>query len=205
MATFVPEMRLFDDQGQRLYLTADERKRFLYAADNDSPENIMFCKVLHYTGCRPSEALELSPSRILLDEKAIVIRTLKKRKYDSQGRERRPQFRKVPVPDRLIKELRLVFNLNRKFQKKEWIEPFWSMSRTTAWRVINQVMDKAGITGPQATGKGLRHAFGIAMIEGGAPITLVRDLLGHADTKTTEIYLQVVGEEKRDMVLNAWG
>ncbi|MCD6199624.1 MAG: tyrosine-type recombinase/integrase [Deltaproteobacteria bacterium] len=51
---------------------------------------------------------------------------------------------------------------------------------------------------------GLRHGFGIAMIEAGVPITLVRDLLGHADLKTTEIYLSAVGREKRHIVLKAW-
>jgi len=48
------------------------------------------------------------------------------------------------------------------------------------------------------------HGFGIAMIEAGVPITLVRDLLGHADLKTTEIYLSAVGQEKRNIVLKAW-
>lgn len=42
------------------------------------------------------------------------------------------------------------------------------------------------------------------MIQGGAPVTLVRDLLGHSDVKTTEIYLQVMGEEKRNLVMKAW-
>ena len=48
------------------------------------------------------------------------------------------------------------------------------------------------------------HGFGIAMIEAGVPITLVRDFLGHADLKTTEIYLSAVGQEKRHIVLTAW-
>ena len=42
------------------------------------------------------------------------------------------------------------------------------------------------------------------MISGGAPVTLVRDLLGHTDVKTTEIYLQVIGKEKRNLVMAAW-
>ena len=36
------------------------------------------------------------------------------------------------------------------------------------------------------------------------PITLVRDLLGHTDLKTTEIYLSVIGQEKRNLVMKAW-
>jgi integrase/recombinase XerD len=80
-----PEMRLFCNQlfspeGERLYLSAQERKRFLTALNEEERENRIFCEVLHYTGCRPSEALELTPDRILIDSKDIVFRSLKKRK-----------------------------------------------------------------------------------------------------------------------------
>lgn len=80
------------------------------------------------------------------------------------------------------------------------------MSRATAWRMIKRVMKNAGIEGKQATAKGLRHGFDIAMLSGEkpVPIHIVRDLLGHTDVKTTEIYLQAVGEEKRNLVLQAW-
>ena len=80
----------------------------------------------------------------------------------------------------------------------------WSISRATAWRRIKKVMARAEIFGPCATSKGLRHSFGIALIEAQTPITLVRDLLGHTDLKTTEIYLSVVGQEKRGLVMRAW-
>ncbi|BES73919.1 hypothetical protein RE428_49370 (plasmid) [Marinobacter nanhaiticus D15-8W] len=54
--------------------------------------------------------------------------------------------------------------------------------------------------------EGLRHGFAIALLTGARPIplTVLRDLLGHTDIKTTEIYLQAVGREKRDMVMQAW-
>jgi integrase len=56
------------------------------------------------------------------------------------------------------------------------------------------------------TGKGLRHGFGIAMLSGPnpLPIHILAQLMGHSSTKTTEIYLQVVGDEKRKLVLDAW-
>ena len=85
---FSPEMRLFSPAGERLYLTAQERERFLDAANHEDRQERMFCHVLHYTGCRPSEALELSPGRILMAESAIVFRSLKKRKQDSKGRQK---------------------------------------------------------------------------------------------------------------------
>ncbi|MBL4753684.1 MAG: tyrosine-type recombinase/integrase [Flavobacteriales bacterium] len=62
------------------------------------------------------------------------------------------------------------------------------------------------IKGKQATGKGLRHGFGVAMVISSKPLPLhiLAQLMGHSDTKTTEIYLQVVGEEKRQLVADAW-
>jgi integrase len=201
------EMRLFSPAGERLYLTAAERNRFLIAAKEESRENRIFCSTLHYTGCRPSELLELTPSSISFDENVIVVRSLKKRKKDSKGREKAPQFRSIPVPEKLIDELELVFDLRRKKQDKaRFSKPLWVMSRSTSWRMIKRVMSRADINGKQATTKGLRHGFGIAMLTGAksAPLNIVRDLMGHSDTKTTEIYLQAIGQEKRDLVMQAW-
>jgi len=67
-------------------------------------------------------------------------------------------------------------------------------------------MQQAGIEGPQSTAKGLRHGFGIAMLsrEKPLPLNILRDLLGHSDTKTMEIYLQAIGDEKRQLVMQAW-
>lgn len=205
MTTFIPEMRLHDNRGQRLYLTQDERDRFLKAASEEGRENRVFCHVLHFTGCRISEALELTTSRILISEKEIIFRTLKKRKLDQNGNPKKKQYRHVPVPDRLIDELDLVFDLRRlQKQNNQRDKPLWKMSRTTAWRLIKNVMKNAGIVGPQATPKGFRHGFGIAMAQTGMPLTILKDLLGHASTSTTEIYLQFAGEEKRKMVMKGW-
>lgn len=205
--TSSPEMRLFDADGQRLYLSGSERSRFLDAAAREPREDRVLCHMLHYTGCRPSEALETTPERVLVDEQAIVFRSLKKRKKDSRGRLKQPAFRVVPVPARLIEDLDLVFDLRRLRRSGRGLRsPLWPMSRSTAWRRIKRVMDAAGIEGPQATTKGLRHGFGIAMLSGEKPLPLnvLRDLLGHTDTKTTEIYLQAIGAEKRALVMQAW-
>lgn len=202
-----PEMRLFSPTGERLYLTAQERGAFLSALDEEDPTDRMFCQLLHYTGCRPTEALQLIPRRVLIDEVSIVFRSLKKRKFDGRGREKQPQYRTVPVPSILIEHLDLVFDLRAQQKKgKDLDTPLWSMSRPTAYRLVKRVMDRAGIKGKQATGKGLRHGFGVAMVTAKKPLPLhiLSQLMGHSDTKTTEIYLQVVGEEKRQLVADAW-
>ena len=72
----------------------------------------------------------------------------------------------VPVPAALIESLDLVFNLRAR-QRRPGANrdaPLWQMSRPTAWRLIKRVMTRANIQGRQATGKGLRHGFGVAMV-----------------------------------------
>lgn len=167
--------------------------------DEESPKDRMFCHVLHYTGCRPSEALELVSQRVLIEEASIVFRSLKKRKVDSRGREKQPQYRTVPVPTSLIEHPDLVFDLRANQKRGNNLDiPLWSMSRPTAYPLVKRVMERAGVKGKQATGKALRHSFGVAMVTSSKPLPLhiLYQLMGHSDTKTTEIYLHVVGEEK---------
>lgn len=206
-SAFNPDLQLFDHQGARLYLTSDERTAFLRAARSESPEAYLFCLLVHYTGCRPNEALELTIQRVLILQQEIVFRTIKKRKLDRFGNLKRAQYRHIPVPKDLIDYLNLVFSIREKQTCKiSCREALWGFSRATAWRLIKRVMERADIHGKQATTKGLRHGFGIAMLTGEKPmpINILRDLMGHSDSKTTEAYLQAVGSEKRQLVMQAW-
>uniref|UniRef100_E6XH29 Integrase family protein n=1 Tax=Shewanella putrefaciens (strain 200) TaxID=399804 RepID=E6XH29_SHEP2 len=203
-----PEMRLFTPDGDRLYLTTEERRRFLDASALESPSERMFCHVLHYTGCRPSEALAISPRHVMVEDAAIVIRSLKKHKTDPRGRLKQAQYRSVPVPPSLIEHLDLVFGLRAQLRREIHADSLlWPQSRPTAYRLVKRVMHRAGIVGAQATGKGLRHGFGVAMVTANPPVPLhvISQLMGHSDSKTTEIYLQVLSEERRSLVMNAWG
>ena len=83
-------MQLHDDQGKRLYLTADERRAVVAAAAKAGRPVRTLCAVLHDTGCRISEALALTSERIDLTGRALVCESLKKR--------RRGVYRTVPVP-----------------------------------------------------------------------------------------------------------
>jgi len=202
---YSPEMRIFDKGGNRLYLNASEGDRFLEAAKEESRENHVFCHTLYYTGCRPSEALELSARRIDLVGNFIVFRSLKKRPYDNQGRKKQPSYRSVDVPTRLIDDLTLVFDLrarNKDGSRRDQL--LWGMSRQSAWRIVKRVMARAEIAGPQATSKGLRHAFGVKCVMSGAPLHKIAKWLGHTDSKTTEVYTKVVDEEEREMLMRVW-
>ena len=186
---------LMDPQGNRLYLTAAERAAFLTAAAKAPREVRSFCEVLHFTGCRISEALALSVKRIDLEGQALVFETLKKRRSGI--------YRAVPVPARLLDTLDLVHGI-REARKGRGDPLLWDWSRTTAWRHVKAVMSAAEIAGPHATPKGLRHGYGVAAIGATVPLNLLSKWMGHAAIETTAIYANALGEEQRSIAERMW-
>ena len=183
------ELILFDATGQRKYLCEQERRRFLWASLQADLRTRLFCQLLAYTGCRISEGLELIPSRLDINTGKVVFRTLKRR---------RTIHRAVPVPLNLIRELALYAHALSPEDR------LWSWCRQTAWRRVKDVMDAAGIAGPQASPKGLRHGFGIASAEKNVPPNLTRKWLGHSRLETTMIYQDAVGQEERRFAKRLW-
>ncbi|WP_284945040.1 tyrosine-type recombinase/integrase [Acidisoma cladoniae] len=75
----------------------------------------------------------------------------------------------------------------------------------TAWRQVHAVMEGAGLSGPHASPKRLRHGFGVAAVSAGISLNLVQKLLGHAQLSTTAIYADAVGAEEKDIARRMWG
>jgi len=187
-------IRLVDGRGRK-YLTAGERERFLAAAAREArPERQTFALVLAHSGARLSEILALRPCDIDLDAAAIRIRTLKRRAE---------HWREVPLPAETLRALELVHGL-RSTPPRRASDPLWPWSRATGHRRIVAVMERAGIAGPQACPKGLRHAFGIAAVTAGVPLPTIAAVLGHADIATTAIYTTAVGIEARTFLARMW-
>ena len=192
---------LLDDQGNRLYLTAEERAAFLAAARQTRRTVRTLCETLHYTGCRISEALALEPRRIDFSGRTVTFETLKKR--------RRGVFRAVPIPDDYLDTLDMVHGLRELQEKSRGSECqilLWTWSRSHAWRLVKAVMTEAGIDirQPHATPKGLRHAYGIAAINAQVPLNMLRKWMGHASIETTAIYANAVGEEQHSIAARMW-
>ncbi|MEW8048789.1 MAG: site-specific integrase [Candidatus Thiodiazotropha sp.] len=215
MSEYASEMRLYDPESEeRLYLDADERERFIDIADRlENRAHCLLCEVVHWTGCRISEALELTPRRINIDKRVIRYRTIKKRKYTRQGELKAPVFRDVPISKELARSLDMFFEIRKARKTRKGIDkllwpnqadPLRPIARTTGWRIIKRALDKAKIEGPQATAKGLRHGYAVAMILGGLDVQILKKRLGHESADTTAIYLQVVGDEAHKLDGEAW-
>jgi len=190
---------LFDRAGRRLYLTQGERGALLAAAERGERRTRTFCLTLAWTGCRISEALALTVSRVDLEGRALVFETLKKR--------RRGVYRAVPVPAAVLDALDLVHGVREAQRRRNRVRDarLWSWARSTAWLRLKGVMQAAGIPdGPHRTAKGLRHGYGVHAISVGVPLNMLQKWMGHAQLETTAIYANALGAEERRIAERLW-
>ena len=173
-------------------------------ARQKSARDRTLCETLHYTGCRPSELIEITPARIDLSSGTVTIRTLKKRK-DRSGQQK-TVYRAVPVPPDYLDTLNTAHGI-REAQKsrKQAHLPVWSISRVRVWQIVKGVMIDAGVPdAPHRSPKGLRHGFGINAVVNGIPLHMLQKWMGQAQLSTTTIYADAVGKEEHDIAARMW-
>jgi len=76
------------------------------------------------------------------------------------------------------------------------------LSRQSAWAVLRSVAEKAGITA-EVSPHTLRHSYATHLLDGGADIRVVQELLGHASVTTTQIYTLVTIDHLREVFLTS--
>lgn len=72
------------------------------------------------------------------------------------------------------------------------------LSRMGVWKILRKHVERAGIT-RRVTPHTLRHSFATHLLEGGADLAAVQEMLGHADISTTQIYTHVDRDYLRDV------
>lgn len=183
---------LYSRSGARKYLSAVERAQFIAATASLPLLQATICQTLAYTGCRLSEALMITTRSVDVAGGFIQLRTLKRR-HGAVA------YREIPVPSSLVDQ----------FIRCGCLDPcdrrIWTWSRGYAWRVVKDAMIAAHIgAGKHRTAKALRHSFGLHAVRCGIPVTMVQRWLGHAQLRTTAIYLQAIGPEEREMAMRMW-
>jgi integrase/recombinase XerD len=185
------EGEVFDRRGRRKYLDSSERKALLRAIKSErDPLRRAFVLTLLYTGCRISEALNVTKERLDETIGSITFETLKRRRAGC--------FRTLPIPKELLRLLRRIVN------KSDPASRIWPFSRPTGYRLVTEWMSRSHIAGPMASPKGLRHSFAVACLAEKIPLPIVQKWLGHARMETTAIYLEVSGAEERTLALRVW-
>ncbi len=181
---------LYGINGQRKYLNKIERKQFFQVAEEREECKRLFFLMLYYSGARISEVLNLQKQHLDINEFVVVIESLKKRKKGI--------YRAIPLPKDFIRDL-AIYTQSINLESK-----IWQFSRRTASRYVDRAMQDANIIGLQASSKGLRHSFAVCAIENNVPLNLIKNWMGHSSISTTEIYLNVVGQEERTFARRMW-
>jgi integrase/recombinase XerD len=76
------------------------------------------------------------------------------------------------------------------------------LSRQSAWTILRTAADRAGIT-TEVSPHTLRHSYATHLLEGGADVRVVQELLGHASVTTTQIYTMVTVDHLREVYRSA--
>ena len=189
-------------------LNVDEVSRLLDAAAvGGSTDPVVLrdkalLEFMYATGCRVSEAVGTNLDDIDLEEKVVRLmgKGSKQRlvplgsyarnsvvAYLNAGRGELERRSTAKVPER-----RALF-LNKRGKR---------ISRQSVWEIVKTAGGRAGITKPLHPHT-LRHSFATHLIQGGADVRTVQELLGHASVTTTQIYTHVSPEALIETYLTA--
>lgn len=170
-------------------LDVEDVERLLGAIEVDGPlglrDRALF-ELIYSCGLRISEAVELTVDRVYLAERLIRVHGKgDKERLVPMGEHARHWLGRYldEARGRLAKRPENALFLNNRGQQ---------LSRKGMWKRFREIAAKAGVDAKVHT---LRHSFATHLLEGGADLRAVQELLGHADISTTQIYTHVDRDE----------
>ena len=176
-------------------LTTDEVFALLEQPSGDSPKEIRdkaMLELLYATGIRVSELISLEVSDVNLQMSSIVCRDGSKSRTIPYGKKAKDALARYleSARDAIVdnKESTILF-ANCSGQK---------MSRQGFWKLIKHYAKKAGIEA-DITPHTLRHSFAAHLVENGADLRSVQEMLGHSDISTTQIYANMSHSHIREV------
>lgn len=189
--------------GRRLpkSLTVDQVLALLEGAGGDSPadgpltlRNRALLELLYSTGARISEAVGLDVDDVDTQARSVLLR-------GKGGKQRLVPIGRPAVAALDAYLVRGRSDLARRGRGTPAI--FLNvrggrLSRQSAWQVLQDAAERAGITSGVSPHM-LRHSFATHLLEGGADVRVVQELLGHASVTTTQIYTMVTVHALREV------
>jgi site-specific recombinase XerD len=176
-------------------LSAAEADRLLEAAAGTAPRALRdraLVELLYGAGLRVSEAVGLERGAIDLDDR--VVRCVGK-----GGKER-----VVPIGREAVKALRRYLaqgrpHLDRRHRPEIFLNAKGGpLTRAGVFLILRRLAARAGLEPERVHPHLLRHSFATHLLEGGADLRSVQEMLGHADLGTTEIYTHVSDRRRRE-------
>lgn len=176
------------------YLTIEEVDKLLDIKLTNPLDyrNKAMLELLYATGARISELLSLEMNQVDLDE--CFIRIMGKGKKE----------RIIPIADVTLKHLILYINYYRPLILKTKTSSYLflnkngeRMSRQGFFKIIKEYCKTAGIN-KEVSPHILRHSFATHLLNNGADLRIIQELLGHENLSTTEIYSHISNEKIKD-------
>ena len=184
-------------------LSIDEVSRLINSCDDSiiGVRNRALLEVLYATGARVSEVVSLNTADITKSEDSVVTVKVK----GKGGKERL-----VPLGSFAQKALDQYLVRSRPvlLKKKNVAALFLNetlgtrLSRQSGWQVVKDGAERAKITS-EVSPHSLRHSFATHLLDGGADIRVVQELLGHSSVTTTQIYTLVTIDKLRESYIAA--
>jgi len=181
-------------------LSPAETERLIDAANGVTPRALRdraLVELLYGAGLRISEALGTTRSSVDLDARAV--RVLGKGSKE----------RVVPLGRPAVEAVRRYLALGRPhLDRRHRPELFLNarggaLTRAGAFLILRRIAERAGLEPGRVHPHLLRHSFATHLLEGGADLRSVQELLGHADLTTTERYTHVSDRRRRDVYFDA--
>jgi integrase/recombinase XerD len=181
-------------------LSPGEAERLIEASAGTTPRSLRdaaLVELLYGAGLRVSEAVSLEKAGIDLDRRLVRIVG----KGDKE--------RVVPVGRQAVEALRRYLargrpHLDRKHRPELFLNAQGgALTRAGAFLILRRLAAKAGLEPERVHPHLLRHSFATHLLEGGADLRSVQEMLGHADLSTTELYTHVTDRRRREMYFQA--
>jgi integrase/recombinase XerD len=181
-------------------LSPADTERLIDAATGTTPRTLRdraLVELLYGAGLRVSEAVGLEKNGIDLD--ARIVRVLGK-----GGKERLVPLGR-PAAEAARRYLALGRpHLDRRYRPELFLNARGGpLTRAGAFLILRKLAEKAGLEPERVHPHLLRHSFATHLLEGGADLRSVQEMLGHADLSTTERYTHVSDRRRREVYFDA--
>lgn len=190
------------------FLTNTEINRLLEAPDAEDPygrRDRAFLELLYASGLRVSELAGLKLDQVNLETREVrVIGKGSKERIVLMGE---PAARALEVyieeARDLIPKIKPTSRTNRRKTRAVFVNSEgYPLTERSVQEILQKYADKAGI-GKKVHPHMLRHTFATHLLDGGADLRVVQELLGHADLSTTQIYTHISKSQAKKVYLSA--